>query len=315
MPSNDYVEQEEIDDEEELANEEDELDRGDDIEDEDEEDEDVDTEVEDEEDEGDEETEESDEDDEDDSEAEEKDEPRIPKSRLDQVLAQRDQERERTQWLEDQLEKMIDKGPAQQETVEPEVDPFDYDAAEVKYGELLLEGESGKAAQVRNLINRSRQEDMEAMIAKITTDVTTKANTHSTETVETSKFNDLVESYEGLYPFLDSNSEEHDEGKVEMVNTLLAGYVAQGKSKRDALKLAVKTVVPNKPAKKEKAALGNSRAKESRKKKADTSNRQPPKTRSSKMKSADLDEVIVSKLSERDYNRLSMRERKILRGD
>lgn len=318
MPKHDYLEEEEIKEEEELEDEEDELDRGDDFdEDEDSEDEDE-SNDEDDEDESDESEDSGDEDDETEEEdpKESEEEARIPKSRLDQVLSQRDAERERTQWLESQLEKLIEQGGTTKAEEEQEVDPFDYDAAESKYGELLFEGETDKAAQVRSLINRSRQEDMEAMIAKITNEVTDKASTQSTAQFENSKFDDLVESYEGLYPFLDSSSPKHDESKVDMVNTLLAGYVAQGKTKREGLRLAVKNVVPKGDPKADKTSLGNKeRTKASRQKKADTSNRQPPKTRSAKMKSVNTEDVMVSKLSERDYNKLSLRERKILRGD
>lgn len=324
MPKKEYEENEDIDNLEDLEEEDEdnELDRGDDFDsdedDEDGEDEDSDQ-SDDEEDVGDDsESDEPDDDEDGDSDEEDQDEDeeekRIPKSRLDQVLGQRDAERERSQWLENQLEKLIDQGAPAQTKAEPEVEPFDYDAAETKYAELLLEGESEKAAKVRNLINRSRQEDMETMINKITTDVTEQSSTKTTEQIENNKFNDLVESYEGLYPSLNADHKDYSEEHTEMVNILLAGYVAQGKTKTEGLRLAVKKVIP-KQAPKKKASLGNSRDKQSRQKKADTSNRQPPRTKSSKMASGDTGDVVVSKLSERDYNKLSLRERKILRGD
>lgn len=236
---------------------------------------------------------------------------RVPKSRLDDVINQRNQERERSQWLESQLEKLIEKGTTPVEEPDKELPPFDYDGAEEKYAEYLLEGEAGKAGKVRSLINKSRQEDMEVLINKVTAGVEEKATHKSTQALENERFDELVESYEGLYPFLDANSGKFDEDKVDMVNTLLAGYVAQGKSKREGLKLAVNKLVPTT----KKTTLGNRNTKANRKNKADASNRQPPKTRSASMKTRNMDDVLVSKLSEGDFGKLTLKERKILRGD
>jgi len=237
--------------------------------------------------------------------------------KIDELLKRFDQEKNRSSWLEDQLEKLIDQGKSTQqpEVEEEEPEPFDYDAAEDKYGEALLAGETAKASKIRNLINQSRQEDVEFLIKKATSTVADSASSKSSEAIEEGRFVDLVELMESKHPSLDIDSPEHDEEATAMVNTLLAGFVSQGKTKTQALKMAVSKVIKETTKEEPTKSLGGKKDRASRKNKADAANNQPPKSKGSSTKNRDIESLDVSKMSERDYDKLTAKERKILRGD
>lgn len=300
-------EYEEIENEE---NEEDEVDRGDLVieSDEDEEDED---EVN-EEDEG-QENEVDDEEEEDSSEENVK----IPKARLDEVIAQREAQKDRVQWLEDQLETLINqkKEPvAQVET--PPKEAYNFTEAEEQYANLLIEGETGKAAALRSTIDSARKDEFAEMIKTIKEESVTEATSKSTEAIEQDKFDALIGNFENKHDFLDADSDNYNEDAVETINTLLSGYMASGKSKTEALKLSVKKVVPmydtTPPAKK---VLGDTRKTKALKKAAKASNSQPAKSSSKGLSDTDPETVDLVNMSERAYNKLTAKEKKILRGD
>lgn len=321
-----YDEDDHIEDDDE--NLEDEIDRGDELLDDDDEEEnedqeddnleedteeDDDSEDDDSEDDADEE-----EDSDDDDDQEDPKENRIPKVRLDQVIEQRESEKKRADWLESQLEKLIeqnDKREVETFEEEEELDTFDYDEAESKYAEFLLEGESNKASKVRALINKSRQEDIEALILKATDGATTKATSRSTQIVEDSKFEDLVEILEVKHPFLNIDHDDYDEDMVDTVNTLITGYVASGKTKREGLRLAVAKVVPKESVEPKKKGLGGKRVKEARKTKASASNRQPPSSKSAKLAGKTSKNTSVEKMSDKQFASLTKKEKAALRGD
>lgn len=286
-------------------------DRGDDFEsDEDDEiEEDEDSPVEDEE--------EDEEDPVDEEEEEEVIEEKIPRSRLNQVIRQREEARERTAWLEAQLEKLI-SNQTKEEPKAVEVPKYDFARAEEEYITLILEGDVAKASALRKEINAAQQLETKALINEIKNSASVEAKKESSSLLLEDKFNSLVETYETKYPFLDTSSKDYNEEAVDTVNTLLAGYVAAGKSKFEGLQLAIKKVaplytkdevVPTKPS------LGNKRKVEAGKKAAQAANSQPTKTKSVSTKAVDRETVNVTKMSDRDFAKLTDSEKRILRGD
>lgn len=284
---------------------EDEEDRGDEVEDLDDEDEDI-SEDEDEDVEYDEEDEEGD-------GGEDTSDIQIPKRRFDQVIAQREQERERVRWLEDQLEKLIDqKKPDVKEEVP--VPTYDFDTAEEKYVELLLEGETKQAASLRKEINKARDEYTTYQINQIKESLSSEVVNSSKAAADQSKFDSLVENYENKYPYLDHESDSYDEEAVDMVNTLLSGYVSKGLSKSEALTKAVKGVSRHfgEPVKGRK--LGNDST--NRRSKVKAARQQPAKSGSnSRVRNRNTSDLDFNRMSEKEFNSLSERELKIARGD
>ena len=307
---------EDIDDE--PLEDEDEIDRGDDVVDEDEDldndeniDEDSDEDSDSNEDAG-----ESDEGNEDEDEEDDGVSNTIPLSRLNEVISQRDEKADRIDWLENQLEALINKETVP-EVKETTLEPiYNFTEAEEAYGNLLIEGETGKAAILRATIDSERKKELVALINEVKKTSNQEATDTSNALIETNKFDNLVTNFENKYPFLDADSDKYNEEAVETVNTLIAGYTASGKTKSQALSVAIKKAIPMyKPTEPDKTTLGNKRKTKARKKAADASNQQPTKTNSKGLKNIDTDTVDISKMSERDYNKLTAKEKRILRGD
>ena len=197
---------------------------------------------------------------------------------------------------------------------------FDFDKAEEDYISLIIEGEIAKATKVRNDINKERKLEMINLISGIESKVSSKAKSESSAIMEQERFDNYVNTVESKYPFLDSNSSSYNEEAVETVNTLLAGYIASGKTKTEGLKLAVTKVSSlysdESSEVKTTKSLGNKRTIEAGKKAVKAAASQPVKTKnSSSSKVADNEDVDVEKMSERDFSKLTAKERSILRGD
>lgn len=248
---------------------------------------------------------------------------KIPKSRLDEVIRQREEARERNAWLEEQLEKLINANLTKVEKEEVKESTklsYDFDSAEENYIALILEGETAKAIKLRREIDNARAEEYKEMLQTITEKATTQAKSESNAAIEAEKFNTLISNFENKYKFLDYESDDYNEEAVDTVNTLLAGYVAAGKSKPEALKLAVSKVAPlyEKVSDKKvntQPTLGNKRKVEAGKKAARAANSQPAKTKSVSTRAVDAETIRVDKMSEKDFSKLTAKEKSILRGD
>lgn len=250
---------------------------------------------------------------------------KVPKSRLDEVIAQREEARKRIEdaenrslWLEEQLEKLINQSITPKETkVEKPADPpYDYDTAEEKYIALVIEGEVAKATKLRQEINAARQKETLSLIQQIKESALESSKTESTKAIEDRAFGTLVSNMESKYQFLDSKSESYNEEAVDTVNTLLKGYVASGVSKTEALKKAISKVVPMyvKEPKPTKPSLGKERTTEAGKKAADAARKQPV-IKSSSSTTSKPPVTSVAKLSDKEFSALTDREKRILRGD
>lgn len=246
-------------------------------------------------------------------------EPRIPKSRLDEVLSQRDEARERQLWLEEQLEKLITLQSNKEPQVKEPKQVYDFATAEQKYISLIIEGDTNQASQLRSEIDKERKAEMMELINGIKADAETKAKAESGKAVESERFNTLVETFKTKYSFLDDSSDLYNEEAVETINTLTAGYAATGKSRSEALRLAVNKVAPmyvkDEPA--SKTTLGNQRTQQAVKKATNASNKQPPQTPAGKSasKASDNTKIDILKMSDKDFDNLTEREKRILRGD
>ncbi len=249
---------------------------------------------------------------------------KIPKARLDQVAAQRDAERDRVKWLEDQLEKVLNNQSSELDKVDaPQAEalpPYDFGLAEEKYIELILDGEAKKAVKLRTEINLEQNLEMKQLIAETRQAAEDNAKSYSTEAVEEQKFSTTVEALESKYTFLDAESDDYNEEAVDTVNMLMQGMIADGTSKSQALSKAVKRISPMYTPAEEKKALGsttgNKRAKAARGKAAAASKQQPASLPSSvKGSKSGMDDINVNKISEGQFNKLSKKELAVLRGD
>lgn len=242
---------------------------------------------------------------------------RIPKSRLDEVISQREEEKARSRWLEAQLEKLLaqDKSQKKEEAVEAAPE-FDFDSAEDAYAEAILEGDTSKASKIRKDIGKARDALHEFHIKQLKKELSAEAGKTAKTATEDAKFDDLTALYEEKYPFLNVDSDQYNEDAVDDVNTLMTGYIARGKSKAAALKAAVEKVVKmNAPA--EKPTLGK-RKQSAVKKNIKASKRQPPKNRGKTREVTNDGDVTIDdleKMSLEEFRALPAKVRRELRGD
>lgn len=287
------------------------VDRGDSLEDlegEDEEDE----ELEDDGDSGDEESEEEEE------EVASPKDTRIPKYRFDEVnnqrkelLAQLEDASERSLWLEAQLEKLISNNTKTAEPAAP-ANTYNFEAAEENYVQLIIEGEIAKASKLRAEIDKERRAELVSIISEVKSSASKTAKEESTKAVSEQRFFNTVEALEVQYPFLNNKVKDYNAEAVDTVNTLMAGFVAAGKSKADALTLAVKKVAPF-YTKEVKAP--STKKEEAGRKAVAASKSQPPSPTGTKTKTIDISKIDVSKLAEKDFRSLTAKEKSVLRGD
>jgi hypothetical protein len=247
-----------------------------------------------------------------------KKEPRIPKSRFDEINNRMKEANERNLWLEEQLEKLINNSQQQQQRAEPkapEVPKYDYDAAEEEYINLIIGGDITKATKLRNEINAFHQKDLQEMISGIKSEASDNAKSQSSQLLEKERFESSINNMEAKYPFLNHKAKAYNEEAVETVNTLLAGYLAAGKGKVESLQLAIKKVLPLYEKKEgTKVSLGDQRKTEAGKKAALASKQQPTKQKIT-TRTSDMGKVNVNTMSDRDFSKLTAKEKSILRGD
>lgn len=318
-----FVPDEELDNESEL----------DDLgEDEDEEAEDLaadDEDLEDDEDDEDEDGEDADEEDEEDSEedsdeAPNEDQARIPRSRLNKVIEERNTEREeraRLQGRIDALEELAAerKGDAAKVTKDLVVE-FDFKGKQIESANALIDGDVELYAKIQSDIDTARTTKHKADLKATREDAKEVAKSQTDSALESQKLDIVVERSVKQHSFLDADSDEYNEEAVETVNALMDNLVASGSTKSQALTKAVKRLAPlfsTEPLVEKKASLGKKRKVANRKKAASANQKQPPTVKKgSKAKSnRDLDAINVTKMTDRDYSKLSLRERKTLRGD
>ena len=279
----------------------------------------------DEDDSDDDEEDEEDDDEEDDEtdEDEEDDTPqRVPLSRLNEVIEQRKERDERIQWLEEQLTKLVSAPQAGQAPAEAPVveSSFDFDAAEQEYVEAILSGEPEKATSIRRKINQESEKERQLQIDTVKKIAREEAAKDATSSVEELQFEAEKEAAMESHPFLDDESDDYNPKAVRMANALMITNIQEGMNKADALAEAVEEVATifNKkaPAKSGKKAKSSKRAVESRKRAAKAAKATPPDQVSRRGKvDPKLDPSMLEKMSEREFNKLTAREKAKLRGD
>ena len=153
-------------------------------------------------------------------------EPMIPKSRFDEVLAK-----------QKALQKKLDDALAPQIEDVKEAPEFDFDAKEIEYQTLIMEGETEKATQLRAEIrNAEKQQMMFEVQAKMGQTVTQNQEMVDLQTKAT--------QLEAMYPELNQANPEFNQDKTNEVLELRDAYMTQGYMGADALQKAVDLLMP-----------------------------------------------------------------------
>jgi len=236
----------------------------------------------------------------------------IPKDRLDQELAKRRQLENRLKELE---EKTAEKP---QETVD-----FDFDDAETKYMEAVLDGETEKAKQIRAEIRTMERQQMQLELQQ------SMAQT-SQQTQAQIRLEAAVKEVTAAHPYLDLNSPDANQDLINETNELMSGFLNAGYDAVDALNKAVgyttqsmginapvgeEAVIPNAVDKKVVADKVAKKTADSAAKKAQAASQQPPKLGGESQRSRDDNVVDIFKMSDKELNQLSDEQLRKLRGD
>lgn len=263
------------------------------------------------------------------------DEPRIPKSRFDEAVAK---ERERVDALERELAEIRAKISTKQEEKAPEVDPrvaeiqsaeAKIDEMEAKFAELLADGQSKEAAELRRQI---RAEDrklatLETAMAseKTAAQVSTKMTQEQQIERETALVNGAVDHLEAEYPVLNKDSNEYNPRFVDLIVAeqqrlmsaeRLTPSQALAKAGKEIMELYGATKNKEEPKKDDKA---EGRRQEALKKSVDAAKKQPGSMRDVGLDSgaagAKSSELDVDKMTDKEFGALTEEQLTKLRGD
>ena len=234
--------------------------------------------------------------------------PMVPKSRLDEVLAKNKEMQKRLQDIE---------GKEAEETKTPE---YDFVAQEKAYQDLVLEGETEKAALVRQEIRSAEREQlMSEMQSKMGQTVQQDRELHEL----TQKASEIME----VFPIFDEKSKAYDESLTNEVMELRDAFIYQGYGAADSLAKATEVTLLSKkpellqgetapavdPAPTLTKAVQEKKQKATVKKKVEASQAQPPEMKGESAKNKKV--VDINVMSDDEFRALPEDTLRRLRGD
>jgi len=234
--------------------------------------------------------------------------PMVPKARLDEVLAK-----------QKALQKQLDEINAANEKAEEAPESYDFDAKEVEYQNMVLDGETDKAVALRREIRKAEREQLEYEMRQ---EMSQTVNQDRQMTA----LQQAANAMEDAYPVFDSNSEVFDQDITNEVVELRDAFIMKGYEAVDALSKAVKYVVkdhdldqvqesaPSLAGKAQKSdELAKKRAQVSKKLKA--AEAQPPELPGESSSNHGEKGIDLSTLTEDEFAALPEATLKRLRGD
>ncbi len=169
----------------------------------------------------------------------------VPHARFNEVNETLKHERAERLRLEEELARARGQQPAAQADA-PEAKPegYDFDAAEDRYMDALLDGDKAAAAKIRNEIRAAEQrrfEERSALTAKQAADEELRRRDAEEEQAVAGK---VLAAALAKYPFLDHESDAADADAIEDVIARRDLYMRQGMPFAKALATAVEKVGP-----------------------------------------------------------------------
>ena len=238
--------------------------------------------------------------------------PMVPKSRLDEVLAK-----------QKALQKQLDDMKAAQEVAENAPEEYDFDAKELEYQQLVLDGEADKAAALRKAM-RKAEKDQIAYEMRQEMSETVALNQQATA------LQTAANELEANFPVFDQNSDSYNAEYTQEVIDLRDAFITQGYGAVDALSKAANFVVKSydlvepapatstlgadsAPAAKPADEVAKKRAQVSKKLKA--AEAQPPELPGESSANRGEKPLDISSMTEDEFNSLPEATLKRLRGD
>ena len=241
------------------------------------------------------------------AEVEEPKAPMVPKSRLDEVLAKNKEMQKIIQNMEEKPAE--DAAPA-----------YDFVAQEKTYQDLVLEGETEKAALLRQEIRSAEREQiMSEMQSKMGQTVQQDRELHEL----TKKASEIME----VFPIFNEKSKSYDEALTNEVMELRDAFIYQGYGAADSLAKATEVTLLSKkpellqgetapavdPAPTLTKAVQEKKQKATVKKKVEASQAQPPEMKGESAKNKKV--VDINVMSDDEFRALPEDTLRRLRGD
>ena len=234
--------------------------------------------------------------------------PMVPKARLDEVLAK-----------QKALQKQLDEVNAANAKSEEAPESYDFDAKEVEYQNMVLDGETNKAVALRREIRKAERADLEFEMRQ---EMSQTVNQDRQMTALQQAANAMEEAY----PVFNRDSESYNEEYTNEVVELRDMFMQRGYEAVDALSKAVKYVVKDYDlgeveaeapslagSPKKSDELAKKRAQISKKLKA--ADAQPPELPGESSSLHGEKALDVSAMTEEEFNALPEATLKRLRGD
>lgn len=149
----------------------------------------------------------------------------VPKSRLDEVLAK-----------QKALEKQLDELRAQKQEPGEAPEAYDFDAKEVEYQNLVLDGEAQKAAALRKEIRAAERAQLEY-------EFSSKIGESVSQSQQATALQQAASELENNFPVFDRNSDQYNEGYTQEVIDLRDAFIMKGENPVAALTKAAKFVL------------------------------------------------------------------------
>ena len=235
----------------------------------------------------------------------------VPKSRLDEVLAK-----------QKALEKQLDDLRAQKQEPGEAPEAYDFDAKEVEYQNLVLDGEAQKAAALRKEIRAAERAQLEYEIGS-------KIGESVSQSQQATALQQAASELEDNFPVFNRNSDQYNEEYTQEVIDLRDAFIVKGENPVAALTKAAKFVLreydlvdmgtaADAPALSGESAprvdeVAKKRAEVSRKLKAAES--QPPEMPGESSSARGEKPLDILSMTEDEFNALPEATLKRLRGD
>lgn len=234
--------------------------------------------------------------------------PMVPKARLDEVLAK-----------QKALQKQLDEINAANEKAEEAPESYDFDAKEVEYQNMVLDGETEKAVALRREIRKAERDTLEYEMRQ---EMSQTVNQDRQMTA----LQQAANAMEAAYPVFDRNSDDFNEDITNEVVELRDAFIMKGYEAVDALSKAAKYVVkdhdldqaqesaPSLAGKAQKSdELAKKRSQVSKKLKA--AEAQPPELPGESSSNHGEKALDLSTMTEEEFDALPEATLKRLRGD
>lgn len=239
----------------------------------------------------------------------------VPHARFNEVNETLKSERAERLRLEEELARTRGKVPEKEASAKDEPKPYDFDAAEDRYNDAILSGDTEQAKVIRREIRQEEQKHFErAAEEKAAATYDARRQQDAQQAAQTALQAAAAEAYEA-YPFLDDKGEAPNVDAIDMVVAVRDANMRKGMEPAEALRKAVAKVGPIYSDKKPQEDREEERrsARESViKRNLEREKQIPPRDQGLGERSRVID---YGKLSEEEFDALPEAEKRRARGD